>query len=76
MEVKILSLLVEIEPMRDFTQSIDFINDGFLDSIGVISLVGLLESEFYIDIDGDDIIPENFINIDAIVRMINKYTAK
>ena len=52
---KIIELLKEIRPEFDFENSEDFIEDGYLDSFDVVSLVELLESTFGIVIDGLDI---------------------
>ncbi len=69
---KILELLKEIRPEFDFENSEDFIEDGYLDSFDVVSLVGLLESAFDIVIDGLDILPENFQNMKAIENIVKK----
>ena len=69
---KIYEMLEEIKPEHDFKDSEDFIEDGLLDSFDVISLVDMLEEEFGIIIDGLDIIPENFANVDLIIQLIEK----
>lgn len=69
---KILKLLKEIRPEFEFEDSDDFIEDGYLDSFDVVSLVELLESTFDIVIDGLDVLPENFQNIKAISEVIKK----
>ena len=40
---KIISILSEIRPEFDFTQSSDFIADGYLDSFDIVALVSALE---------------------------------
>ena len=72
MRDRIIKILNEIRPEFDFTQSKDFINDGFLDSFDVVSLVTELDEKFSISIDGIDIIPENFKNIDSIKALLVK----
>lgn len=69
---KIIELLKEIRPEFDFENSEDFIEDGYLDSFDVVSLVELLESTFGIVIDGLDILPENFQNVKAIADIVAK----
>lgn len=74
MKNTILKLLIEIRPEFDFENSVDFIEEGLLDSFDVVQLVTALDTEFKISIDGMDILPENFSSIDAITRIISKNT--
>ena len=76
MEQRILELLNEIRPEFDFKTSNDFIEDGFLDSFDLVTLVDALDKEFSIHIDGMDIVAENFANIDTIQKLIKKNGAK
>ena len=67
-----LKILQKIRPEVDFGQSIDFIADGLLDSFDLIALVSDLDQTFSISIDGVDIVPENFQNLDKIIQLIQK----
>jgi len=69
---KIVSILSGIRPEFDFTKSQDFIADGFLDSLDVVMLVTELDQQFSISIDGMDIIPDNFKNVDSIQALLKK----
>lgn len=69
---KIISILSEIRPEFDFTQSQDFINDGLLDSFDIVALVTELDEKFSISIDGVDIVPENFKNVETIKSLLIK----
>ena len=69
---KILSMLEEIRPEHDFTQSEDFIEDGLLDSFDLISLIDMLEGEYHIVIDGLDVLPENFFFFFSIANLVKK----
>lgn len=69
---KIVEILSGIRPEFDFTQSQDFINDGYLDSFDVVTLVTELDEQFGISIDGVDIVPENFKNIQSITALLQK----
>ena len=73
---KILELLREIRPEFDFENSTDFIEDGYLDSFDIAALVEMIENAFGIVIDGLDILPENFQNIDSIIKVIGKNGGK
>lgn len=73
MKEKILAILQDIRPEVDFNDSEDFIEDGYLDSFDMVALVSNLDKTFGISILGEDIIPENFINIEAIKNTVKKY---
>ena len=73
---KILELLKEIRPEFDFENSTDFIEDGYFDSFDIAALVEMIENAFGIVIDGLDILPENFQNIDSIIKVIGKNGGK
>ena len=73
MKEKILEILQDLRPELDFTESNDFIGDGYLDSFEMIGLVSALDKEFGISILGEDIIPENFANLESIINIVNKY---
>ena len=70
---KILVLLRQVREDVDFSTSDDFIRDNLLDSLGVMTLVDVLEEAFDITIDNDDIVYDNFKNVDAILTLIGKY---
>ncbi len=57
----------------DFENSRDFIEDGLLDSFEIVNLVSELEDIFSLEIRGADILPENFINLEAITRLLQGY---
>ena len=68
----ILEILQEIRPDCDFYASIDFIGDGLIDSLDVMTLTAELEEKYKIKIPVSDIIPENYLNIEAISNLIRK----
>jgi acyl carrier protein len=70
---KLAELLKSIRPEFDFTDSRDFIADGMLDSFDVVTLVSSLEKSYGISIEGEDILPEHFQNLDAIAALLRKY---
>jgi acyl carrier protein len=76
MKQKIIEILTEIRPEFDFTESIDFIEDGLLDSFDIISLVSMLDEQYLISISGLDILPENFSSLEKIEELLKKNGAK
>lgn len=72
MKNKIIELLTEIRPEFDFSASSNFIEEGMLDSFDIVSLVVSLDDEFTISINGTDILPENFSNVNTIYELLIK----
>lgn len=73
MKEKILEILSELRPENDFENSEDFIMEGLLDSLDVVSLVDTVEEEYGISIPGTEISMKNFSNIDSIIELIEKF---
>lgn len=76
MKEKVLEILANLRPEFDFTEDVDFIEQGMLDSFDVVSLVSDLDSTFGISIDGVDIVPENFSSVDTIINLLKKNGAQ
>jgi acyl carrier protein len=63
-------ILKEIRPEFDFSASTDFMADGMLDSFDMVTLVAALDKTFGISIQGTDIVPENFKNLETITALL------
>lgn len=72
MKEKVIEILTELRPEFDFTEDVNFIEEGMLDSFDVVSLVDEIESAFGVAIGGSDVLPENFCSIDAICETIKR----
>lgn len=70
MKEKIVKILTELRPEFNFTEDVNFIEEGMLDSFDLVSLVDSIEQEFGVAIPGMDILPENFCSVDAIENII------
>ena len=73
---KIYDILTDLRPEFDFKSSSDFIEDGYLDSFDVVSLVTELEDAYDCIIDALDILPENFNTIENIINIVKKSGGK
>lgn len=73
MKDKIKEVLENIRPEFDFADSDNFLEDGLLDSFDLITLVSSLDQTFGISIEGTEMTPENFQNIDTIEKLVQKY---
>lgn len=72
MKEKVIEILTELRPEFDFTESVDFIEQGMLDSFDIVSLVDEIETSFGVAISGADVLPENFCSVDAICDTIKR----
>ena len=73
MRDEILDILKSVRPEADYAASENFIDDGLLDSLEMMNLLDALEAKYEIFIDGMDIIPENFMSVETIEKLIKKY---
>ena len=67
---KVLKILTEVRDDVDFEKETKLIDDGMLDSFDLISIVSELNEQFVIDITVDELEPENFNTLDAIVKLV------
>lgn len=72
MREQIIKILTELRPEFDFTADVNFIEEGMLDSFDIVSLVDSIETEMGVSISGVDVLPENFCNVEAICKTIEK----
>ena len=70
---QVADILKEIRPEFDFTTSNDFMADGMLDSFDMVTLVSTLDKTYGISIEGTQIVPENFQNLQTIEALVRKY---
>lgn len=72
MEEQVLSILKELQPTFAFEEAADFVEDGYLDSFDVVTLVSELESRFSVVISALEIIPENFSSVKNICELVRR----
>ena len=77
MKEKIIEILTDLRPEFDFTEeSVNFIEEGMLDSFDIVSLVDELEEQFGIKINGIDVVATNFSTVADIEALLKKSGAK
>lgn len=69
---ELLEILNEIKPGVDFEKETALVDDGILDSLAIIRLVGEIDDEFDVEIGVTDLVPENFNSAKAIMALIEK----
>lgn len=75
MKEQILGILTEICPGIDFENETALIDDGLVDSLDIVSIVTELMDTFNVEINVEDLQPENFNTVDAIVELIRRAQA-
>ena len=76
MKERIYEMLEEIRPEFDFKESDDFVEDGYLDSFDIVTLVSMMEEEYDVVINNLNMLPENFSNVDTICTLISNNGGK
>ena len=54
---------------------VSFLEEGIIDSTGILELITFLEEDFSIEIDDEEMIPENLDSINNIIAFLNKKQA-
>lgn len=70
MKEQVLAILKGVRKDVDFEGEKALIDDGILDSFDIISIVSDLNDAFGIDITADELEPENFNTLDAVVALV------
>ena len=68
----VCNILKEIKPTKDLAAVTDIIEGGYLDSFELMSLIAMLGETFGVEVDVDEIVPENFNSVDAIAAMVTR----
>ena len=68
----ILDIMKEIKPTVDFAGIDGIVESGYLDSMEFMGLIARLDEVFGIEIDFDDIVPENFNTLAQIEALVTK----
>jgi len=69
---ELLKILSGVCPKVDFVNEKKLIDDGILDSFDIISIVNELNEHYDIEIDVDDLEPDNFNTSAAILELVEK----
>lgn len=67
---KLLAIMKEIRPDVDFEHETQLIDGKILDSFDIISIVSEVNDRFGVEINVDDLVPENFNSAAALMELI------
>lgn len=74
--VELISVFVKqrfpLATSKGLTPDLSLLESGIVDSLGVLDLVGFVEEQFGIEVQDDDLVPENFDSIDALTRFVKE----
>ena len=69
---QLLKIMSEIRPDVDFEKETQLIDGDILDSFDIISIVGEVNEQFQVEINVNDLLPENFNSAKALFELIQK----
>lgn len=72
MQEKLRNILAAVMPEVDLEFCEDFFDEG-LDSMGVMTIISMIQDEFGIEIAPEDITADNFSSMDELARLLKKY---
>jgi len=72
---KIMEILKGLRPDVDFTVEKELIDGGILSSFDILNLIEELSDAYDIDIETDDIVPDNFNSAEGIYDLIQRVLA-
>lgn len=70
MREEVLEILKEVRSDIDFENEEALIDDNLLESLDIVAIVGEFNDAFDIEISVEDLLPENFNSVDAMVELI------
>ena len=68
----VLEILQYIRSDIDFENETALIDDDMLESLDIVAIVGEFNEEFDVEISVEDLLPENFNSVDAMVELITR----
>ncbi len=70
---KLKTILEELRPDIDFDKEERLVDGSVLDSFDIITLIAKISEEMGIEIDVDEVIPENFNSLSAMEKLLEKH---
>ena len=75
MRKELMRILTETCPGIDFEGETALIDDGILESLDIVMIVSEIMEAFEVELSVDDLLPENFNSVDAMLEMIEEHRA-
>ena len=69
---ELLRIMSEVRPDIDFENETKLIDNEMLDSLDIVAIVTDVNDEFCVEINVNDLLPENFNSAAALYELIQK----
>ena len=69
---QLISIMSDVRPDVDFETETKLIDNDILDSFDIIAIVSEINTQFGIEINVNDLLPENFNSAAALYELITK----
>ena len=70
MKEELLQIFTEAVPGVDFEAETALVDDEILESLDIVTIVSEIKDVFDVEITVDDLVPENFNSVEAILALI------
>ncbi len=70
MREQLLAILTETCPGVDFTRETALVDDGIIESLDLVTIVSEIMDTFQVELNVEDLLPENFNSVDDMLRLI------
>lgn len=70
--LELLNILKNIDESIDWENKKELFSSGIIDSMQLLEIVSEVEAKYEIEIDFDEIVPENFNSLEAMLGLIEK----
>ena len=67
---ELLEILTEAVPGVDFETETALVDDDILESLDIVTIVSEIKEAFDVEISVDDLVPENFNSVQAMLALI------
>lgn len=73
---KLIQILNEARPDVEFENEQQLVDGGILDSFDIVTIISELNDAFDIQIRVNDLSPENFNSVEAIIALVTRLQSK
>ena len=70
---KIIDIVKDVTEKDDVTADANLLDTESLDSMGIATVITKIEEAYNIELDVEDITMENFLTVNAIASLVEKY---
>ena len=71
-KTELLSILQDIHPEIDYENERNLIDNGIFDSFDIVTLISEIAANFDINVPANEITPDNFNSLEAIMALLEK----